>query len=72
MTTRAREWLTPQDVGVLIGFSANFIRGEIKARELPAQWIPSRSGKLGRWRIHREDAVAYAVKLGVWRHTAAS
>lgn len=64
---KLRAWLTPQEVGLLCGFSASFIRGEIHARALPATLIPSRAGKLGRWKIHRDDAVAYAVRLGVWR-----
>jgi hypothetical protein len=67
-----RLWLSPQDVGVMVGFSANFIRLEIKAQALPAQFVPSRSRKTGRWRIHRDDAKAYAVKLGVWREVRTS
>jgi hypothetical protein len=51
----------------MVGFSASFIRNEIHARELPAQAIPSRAGKMIRFRIHRDDAIAYAIKLGVWR-----
>lgn len=67
MAEHPRAWLTPQEVGLLTGFSANFILKEIKARELPAAFVPARSGKGGRWKIHRDDAHAYAVKLGVWR-----
>ena len=69
---RLRAWLTPQEVGLMTGFSASFIRGEIKAQQLPAQLVLSRPGKLGRWRIHRDDAIAYAVKLGVWRGGSAA
>ena len=68
--TAIRVWLTPQEVGNMVGFSAAFVRGEIQAKVLPAQLVMSRAGKLGRWRIHRDDAQAYAVKLGVWRTTA--
>jgi hypothetical protein len=67
-----RVWLTPQEVGTMTGFSAGFIRSEIKAQALPASFIASRSGKAGRYRIHRDDAVAYAIKLGVWRQTRTS
>lgn len=62
-----RAWLTPQEVGNLTGFSANFIRKEIQAKALPASYVPSRAGKCGRYKIHRDDAKAYAVRLGVWR-----
>ena len=55
----------------MTGFSAQFIRGEIRDKALPAQWIESKRShtnyRTGRWRIHRDDAIAYAVKLGVWR-----
>lgn len=64
---RVRIWLTPQEVGLMVGFSAQFIRGEIKLKVLPAQWVPSRAGKLGRYRIHRDDAIAYAIKMGTWK-----
>lgn len=66
-----RIWLTPQEVGNLTGFSASFIRTEIKAKALPAQFVLSRSRKAGRWRVHRDDAVAYAIQLGVWRDARA-
>jgi hypothetical protein len=58
---------TPHEVGELTGFSASFIRAEIRAQALPAVRVPSRSGKMSRWKIHREDAIAYAITLGVWR-----
>jgi hypothetical protein len=62
--TVTKDWLTPHEVGTLAGgFSANFIRREILAGELTADYcLPSR-GKLGRWRIRREHAEAYAEKL---------
>lgn len=62
-----RQWMSPQDVGHLVGFSATFIRRDIALKVLPAQLVPSRAGKVGRWRIHRDDAKAYAIALGVWR-----
>jgi len=65
-----RIWLTPQQVGNLTGFSAGFIRKEITAKELPAQWIQSARTKAGRWRIHLDDATAYAKRIGVWRERA--
>ena len=43
---RVRVWLTPQEVGIMVGFSASFIRNEIHAHELPAQAVPSR---VSRW-----------------------
>jgi len=64
MTTRVREWLTPQEVGNMAGgFTAQFIRDEIRAKELEAEWCLSRRGKLGRWRIRRTVAEAYALRL---------
>jgi hypothetical protein len=60
----ADRWLTPQEVGNLAGgFSAQFIRLEIKAKELPAVLVMSRRGKLGRSRIKAEDARAYVTRL---------
>lgn len=57
-------WLTPQEVGNLAGgFSATFIRLEIKAGALPATLVTSRRGKLGRWRIKAVDAKAYVAEL---------
>lgn len=59
-----RGWLTPQEVGNLAGgFSAEFIRREIKAGELPAVQIVSRAGKMAYWRIRIEHARAYVLKL---------
>lgn len=57
-------WLTPQDVGNMAGgFTAQFIRMEIKAGEIPAKLVISRRGKLGRYRIRLEDAKAYITRL---------
>lgn len=69
-----RAWMTPQEVGLMTGFSAGFIRKECLAKALPAAFVPARSGKRGqgRWKIHRDDAVAYAIKLGVWRQARTS
>lgn len=64
---RATDWLTPQEVGNLTGFSAAFIRKEIQAKELAGQWVQPGHSKTGFWRIHRTDAETYARKLGVWR-----
>jgi hypothetical protein len=58
-----KDWLTPQDVGNLIGFSAGFIRDEIKAGELHAEQVWSRGGKMGYWRISRDEADSYISKL---------
>lgn len=58
-----KDWLTPHDVGELIGFSAQFIRTEIKAGELNAEQIFSRGGKMGYWRIHRAEAAAYIERI---------
>jgi hypothetical protein len=72
MSERERIWLTPQEVGNMTGFSASQIRKEIALKALPAQLVMSRQGKLGRWRIHRDDAAAYAMQLGVWRQARTS
>jgi hypothetical protein len=59
-----QDWLTPQEVGNMAGgFSAKFIRDEIRAKELPATLCMSRRGKLGRYRIKLEDAQAYVVRF---------
>jgi hypothetical protein len=64
--TDSREWLTPQEAGLKTGFSAEFIRREIAARELPAVWVPSRKGtKFGRWKIHVQHLHSYKVRLGL-------
>ena len=60
----SREWLTPQEVGNMAGgFTAEFVRREIKAGELAAEWCLSQRGKLGRWRIRRSVADAYVSRL---------
>jgi hypothetical protein len=60
----AAEWYTPQEVGQLCGgVSAEFIRREIRAGQLKAVYCVSRGGKIGRFRIAREDAVAYRARL---------
>ena len=61
---RVREWLTPQEVGNMVGgYSAQFIRSEIKGGELQAQQIWSRAGKQGRWQIARAEAERYRDRL---------
>ena len=67
-----RVWLTPQEVGNMTGFSASQIRQEIHDKALPAHLVMSQAGKLGRWRIHRTDAITYARQLGVWREERTS
>jgi hypothetical protein len=60
----AVRWLTPQEVGNLAGgFSAQFIRLEIKAGIIPAVLVVSKRGRLGRYRIKAEDARAYVAQL---------
>jgi len=64
-TERASDWLTPQEVGNLVGgFSAQFIRNEIKAGELQARYVRSRSGKMGYYRVRLADARVPAETLG--------
>jgi hypothetical protein len=71
--THVRIWLTPQEVANLVGFSGAFVRRDISMKVIPAQFVqPRRKGGCGRWRIHRDDAVAYAIKLGVWREAVSS
>lgn len=61
-----REWLTPQEAGLKTGFSAEFIRREIAAKELPAVWVPSRKGtRWGRWKIHVQHLEQYRQRLGM-------
>jgi hypothetical protein len=65
-TSSVKAWLSPKEVGDIAGgFSAKFIRAEIKANVLPAIWAPSNGtkAKLGRYRIKREDAEAYVERL---------
>jgi hypothetical protein len=65
MKRRQQErWLTPQEVGNMAGgFTAQFIRQEIKGGELPATLCMSQRGKLGRWRIKWADAAAYVARF---------
>jgi hypothetical protein len=57
-------WLTPQEVGNLAGgFTAQFIRMEIKAGIIPAKLVISKRGRLGRYRIKLVDAQAYVNQL---------
>lgn len=58
------DWLTPQEVGNLIGgFSAQFVRNEIRSGELAALYVRSRNGKMGYYRIRLVDAQAYEAHL---------
>jgi hypothetical protein len=58
------EWMTPQEVGNLAGgFTAQFIRLEIKAGIIPATLVISKRGRLGRYRIRKTDAQAYVAQL---------
>lgn len=66
--TKTRQFYTPQDVGNLTGFSANFILKDIKAGELEATYVKPARSKVGRWRITVTAALAYARKLGVHHH----
>lgn len=71
--THIRIWLTPQEVANMVGFSSAFVRRDIGLKIIPAQFVqPRRKGGCGRWRIHRDDAVAYAIKLGTWREARTS
>lgn len=57
------DWLTPGQVGHLAGFSDSQIRAEIKAGELHAVQRWSRTGKLCRYWISRDEATAYLRRL---------
>ena len=64
MKPRETGWLTPQEVGNMVGgFSAQFIRNEIRAGELEAAQIRSRKGKMAYYRIKLVDAEAYQERL---------
>ena len=56
---------SPQEVGHLTGFSASFIRKEIKAGELEAVYVKPRGRTRGRWLITVTVALAYAKRLGL-------
>lgn len=63
-TSDPMRWLTPQEVGNMAGgFSAQFIRLEIRAGALQATLVRSQRGKLGRYRIRLADAQAYVNQL---------
>jgi predicted site-specific integrase-resolvase len=53
------EWLTPQDVASMVGFSEALIYREIKAGVLTATYV----SMYKRWRIRYADAHAYHVRL---------
>ena len=59
-----KAWLSPQEVADLVGgFSAQFIRSEIKAGLLPARYVRSRGRKRGTYRIRRADALTYEAQV---------
>jgi hypothetical protein len=68
---RVSDWLTPQAVGQMVGFSAGFIRSELEAGVLPGVYVCRPPRKVGRWKVYREDAIAYARQLGVYRTSRA-
>lgn len=70
MIKHSQQFYTPQEVGNLTGFSASFIRGEIKAGEIEAVYVKPAGRKLGRWLITVTAAVAYAKRLGVLHASA--
>jgi excisionase family DNA binding protein len=51
------QWLTPQEVALMVGFSESFIYKEIKQGHLHAYSAHNR------WRIHISEATAYHVRL---------
>ena len=59
------QFYTPQEVGVMTGFSAAFIVQEIKAGALKAVLVQRPGRVRGRWKIAVPDAHAYAVQLGL-------
>ena len=57
-------WYTPQEVGQMAGgFSAKFIRDEIEAGLLRAEYCLSQRSRFGRWKIRQEDAIEYVARL---------
>ena len=62
-----RQFYTPQEVGNMTGFSAQFIRNEIRAGQLEAVYVKPPGRKVGRWMITVSVAVAYAGRLGMGR-----
>lgn len=62
--TASTDWFTPKQVGRLIGgFTAQFIRDEIRAGEIDAEAIRSRSGKMVYYRIRKAAVEAYRQRL---------
>ena len=62
--SRDPDWFTPQELGTLAGgFTAQFIRDEIRAGEIEAEYCCSTRRQLGRYRIRRKDGLAYIRKL---------
>lgn len=62
-----KDWLSPVEVAQLTGFSAGFIRTELRAGELTGVQVTSetRPRKFPRWRIAKADAITYAIRMGV-------
>ena len=57
-------WLTPQQVGRRLGgVTAQKIRAEIMAGELPAVYLRFRSSKRGIFKIREADADAYVDRM---------
>lgn len=56
-----RELLSPADVGRMVGFSATFIRLEIRAGAIQAVRVGR--GSLKRWRIAKDEAARYRRQL---------
>ena len=59
-----KEWLTPQQVGDLVGgLLGQFVRNEIRAGLLPAVYVRPRGRSRGTYRIRRADALAYEAQV---------
>lgn len=57
-------WYTPQEVGNMAGgMSSKFIRDEIAAGALKAEYCLSQRSRFGRWKIRHEDAAEYIARL---------
>jgi hypothetical protein len=59
------DFYTPRQVALLAGYSAKFIREEIRAGELKAEKWQSGRSAIGRWRVKVEDAKAYIARMRV-------
>lgn len=59
---KSRDWLTPADVGRMVGFSATFIRLEIKAGALRAVQA-GRGSRVKRWKIAGDEAKRYRQQM---------